>query len=175
MILLKILQHFLLRIHRIRPKWYAICIIKCIAGALAQRSKILFKFFAKIITLSSTGGKLYALHADVFQGIHKADETACCGLRAFIQVNDIDFILRESLFLILQQMADPDRFISRYGKQIVSRIAVTQIVAFIFVFHRIDHNRRSCVVSCTGSDMLNHSVDPLGDSVKPVFIILINC
>ena len=125
--------------------------------------------------MSSTGGKLHVLHADVFQGIHKADEPACRGLRAFIQVNDINFILREPLFLILQQMADSDRFISRYGKQIVSRIAVTQIVAFIFVFHRIDHNRRSCVVPCAGSDMLDHSVDPLGDGVKPVFIILINC
>lgn len=98
MILLKILQHFLLRIRRIRPKWDAICIVKCIAGALAQRSKILFKFLAKIITLSSTGGKLHALHADVFQGIHKTDEPACCGPRAFIQVNDINFILREPLF-----------------------------------------------------------------------------
>ena len=71
----------------------------------------------------------------VLQNINKTNKSACHCIWTLVQVDFFNFILRESFFLILQQMVDADCFVSRHSKQIVRRIAVTQIVAFVFVFH----------------------------------------
>ena len=90
--------------------------------------------------------------------IRKANEPSGNCIWTFVQINNIDFILRETFFLILKQTVDSDCFVSRYRKQIVCGIAVTQIVAFIFVFHRVNHNCCSLVRIRSRTDIAGFEV-----------------